>query len=94
MRPVPLELSFADTFATRSPEAYERLLMDVLAGDSTLFMRRDEVEAAWRWVDPIIEAWNGLSTAPEAYTAGSAGPAGAHRLIGRTGRTWHEEEQP
>ncbi|GAB3704153.1 glucose-6-phosphate dehydrogenase [Nocardiopsis oceani] len=94
LRPVPLELSFADTFATRSPEAYERLLMDVLAGDSTLFMRRDEVEAAWRWVDPIIEAWNGLSTAPEAYAAGSAGPAGAHRLIGRTGRTWHEEEQP
>jgi glucose-6-phosphate 1-dehydrogenase len=93
LRPVPLELSFADTFATRSPEAYERLLMDVLAGDSTLFMRRDEVEAAWRWVDPIIEAWNGLSTTPETYPAGSAGPAGAHRLIGRTGRTWHEEEQ-
>ncbi|WP_159941586.1 MULTISPECIES: glucose-6-phosphate dehydrogenase [unclassified Nocardiopsis] len=93
LRPVPLELSFADTFSTRSPEAYERLLMDVLAGDSTLFMRRDEVEAAWRWVDPVIEAWNGLSTTPETYPAGSAGPAGAHRLIGRTGRTWYEEER-
>ncbi|QUX29293.1 glucose-6-phosphate dehydrogenase [Nocardiopsis akebiae] len=94
LRPAPLELSFADTFATRSPEAYERLLTDVLAGDSTLFMRRDEVEAAWRWVDPVIEAWNGLSTTPETYPAGSAGPAGAHRLIGRTGRTWYEEERP
>ncbi|MFW6640646.1 glucose-6-phosphate dehydrogenase [Nocardiopsis algeriensis] len=94
LRPVPLELSFADTFATRSPEAYERLLTDVLAGDSTLFMRRDEVEAAWRWVDPVIEAWNGLSTGPETYPAGGVGPAGAHRLIGRTGRTWYEEEQP
>jgi glucose-6-phosphate 1-dehydrogenase len=93
LRPVPLELSFADTFATRSPEAYERLLMDVLAGDSTLFMRRDEVEAAWRWVDPIIEAWNSLGTAPETYPAGSSGPPGAQRLIGRTGSTWHEEEQ-
>ncbi|HJE58324.1 MAG TPA: glucose-6-phosphate dehydrogenase [Nocardiopsis listeri] len=93
LRPVPLELSFADTFATRSPEAYERLLMDVLAGDSTLFMRRDEVEAAWRWVDPIIQAWGDLGVAPEPYPAGSAGPAGADRLIGRTGRTWHEEER-
>ena len=94
LRPVPLELSFADTFATRSPEAYERLLMDVLAADPTLFMRRDEVEAAWRWVDPIIQAWDGLDTVPEPYPAGSAGPEGAHRLIGRTGRTWHEEEKP
>ncbi|WP_028648117.1 glucose-6-phosphate dehydrogenase [Nocardiopsis sp. CNT312] len=93
LRPVPLELSFADTFANRAPEAYERLLADVLAGDSTLFMRRDEVEAAWRWVDPIIEAWNGLHTSPETYPAGSPGPVGAHRLIGRTGRTWYEEEQ-
>ncbi|WP_017544342.1 glucose-6-phosphate dehydrogenase [Nocardiopsis prasina] len=93
LRPVPLELSFADTFATRSPEAYERLLMDVLAGDSTLFMRRDEVEAAWRWVDPVIEAWQGLDTPPETYPAGSSGPAGAQRLIGRSGSTWHEEEQ-
>ena len=94
LRSAPLELSFANTFATRSPEAYERLLTDVLAGDPTLFMRRDEVEAAWHWVDPVIEAWNGLSITPETYPAGSAGPAGAHRLIGRTGRTWYEEERP
>ncbi|CAM3863347.1 glucose-6-phosphate dehydrogenase [Nocardiopsis rhodophaea] len=90
LRPAPLELSFADTFAERSPDAYERLLMDVLAGNPTLFMRRDELEAAWRWVDPIIAAWDG--TAPEPYAPGSAGPAGAHHLIGRSGRTWHEEE--
>ncbi|MBE2998249.1 glucose-6-phosphate dehydrogenase [Nocardiopsis sp. HNM0947] len=93
LRPVPLKLSFADTFDTRSPEAYERLLADVLAGDPTLFVRRDEVEAAWRWVDPVIAAWTDHHTSPEIYPAGSAGPAGAHRLIGRNGRTWYEQEQ-
>lgn len=92
--PVPLRLSFADTFSTRSPEAYERLLADVLAGDPTLFVRRDEVEAAWRWVDPVIEAWTDRNTPPEIYPSGSAGPAGAHRLVGRNGRTWYEQEQP
>ena len=94
LRPVPLRLSFAETFPTRSPEAYERLLADVLAGDPTLFMRRDEVEAAWRWVDPVIEAWTDRNTPPEIYPSGSAGPAGAHRLVGRNGRTWYEQEQP
>ncbi|MET9782319.1 glucose-6-phosphate dehydrogenase [Nocardiopsis alba] len=94
LRPVPLELSFADTFATRSPEAYERLLRDVLAGDPTLFIRRDEVEAAWNWVDPIIRAWDELGPAPEPYPAGGPGPEGARRLVGSTGRTWHEEENP
>lgn len=94
LRAVPLQLSFADTFPTRSPEAYERLLADVLAGDPTLFVRRDEVEAAWRWVDPVIEAWTDRNIPPEIYPAGSAGPSGAHRLLGRNGRTWYEQEQP
>jgi glucose-6-phosphate 1-dehydrogenase len=91
-RPVPLGLSFADTFRTRVPEAYERLLMDVLAGNPTLFMRRDEVEAAWSWIDPIIATWESAGTLPEPYAAGTAGPAAAHDLLGRSGRAWHEED--
>ena len=57
LRHVPLDMSFADAFNVRNPDAYERLLMDVVRGNQTLFMRRDEVEAAWAWIDPILEAW-------------------------------------
>ncbi|MFG1877745.1 glucose-6-phosphate dehydrogenase [Sphaerisporangium sp. NPDC049003] len=93
-RPVPLSLSFADTFRTRVPEAYERLLMDVLSGNPTLFMRRDEVEAAWSWIDPIIATWESSAALPETYPAGTSGPAAAHELLGRSGRAWHEEDLP
>ncbi|MFC6080665.1 glucose-6-phosphate dehydrogenase [Sphaerisporangium aureirubrum] len=93
-RAVPLSLSFADTFRTRVPEAYERLLMDVLSGNPTLFMRRDEVEAAWRWIDPIIATWEADGAVPGPYTAGTTGPAAAHELLGRSGRAWHEEDLP
>ncbi|MEV6985854.1 glucose-6-phosphate dehydrogenase [Sphaerisporangium sp. NPDC051017] len=93
-RPVPLSLSFADTFRARVPEAYERLLMDVLAGNPTLFMRRDEVEAAWSWIDPIIATWESRDALPEPYTAGTSGPAAARELLGRSGRAWHEEDLP
>ncbi|GAA2392896.1 glucose-6-phosphate dehydrogenase [Nonomuraea africana] len=92
LKPVPLSLSFGKTFTTRVPEAYERLLTDVLAGNPTLFMRRDEVEAAWRWIDPILAAWESSADLPEPYPAGTTGPAGAHELLGRSGRAWHEEE--
>jgi len=88
---VPLDMSFARTFETRFPDAYERLLMDVVRGNATLFMRRDEVEAAWRWVDPIRAAWQRQGLAPRPYMAGSWGPAAATALIERDGRTWHEE---
>ncbi|MGP3935262.1 glucose-6-phosphate dehydrogenase [Nonomuraea sp. KM88] len=91
-KPVPLSLSFGETFTTRVPEAYERLLTDVLAGNPTLFMRRDEVEAAWRWIDPILHAWESQADVPEPYPAGTTGPAGAHELLGRSGRAWHEED--
>ncbi|WP_214317178.1 glucose-6-phosphate dehydrogenase [Nonomuraea sediminis] len=91
LKPVPLKLSFGETFTTRVPEAYERLLNDVLAGNPTLFMRRDEVEAAWRWIDPILAAWESSGDLPEPYAPGTAGPAGAHELLGRSGRAWHEE---
>ncbi|MFG3439589.1 glucose-6-phosphate dehydrogenase [Nonomuraea sp. NPDC047897] len=92
LKPVPLSLSFGKTFTARVPEAYERLLTDVLAGNPTLFMRRDEVEAAWRWIDPILAAWEASTDLPEPYPAGTAGPQGARELLGRSGRSWHEEE--
>ncbi len=88
---VPLDMSFAEAFGVEQPEAYERLLMDVVRGNPTLFMRRDEVEAAWKWIDPILAAWASLRDAPKAYTAGSWGPSAAVALIERDGRTWHED---
>jgi glucose-6-phosphate 1-dehydrogenase len=88
---VPLDMSFAKTFASPSPEAYERLLMDALRGNASLFMRRDEVEAAWRFIDPIREAWSHQSDGPRPYAAGTWGPAASIALIERDGRTWNEE---
>jgi glucose-6-phosphate 1-dehydrogenase len=76
LREVPLNLSFAQTFAERTPEAYERLLLDVIRGNQTLFMRRDELEAAWEVgrPDPRM-AGTCSSDAPQTYTAGTWGPA-------------------
>ena len=91
VRHVPLDMSFAEAFHERNPDAYERLLLDVIRGDQTLFMRRDEVEAAWRWIDPIREAWERAGTPPKPYTAGSWGPSASIALIERDGRTWQEE---
>jgi glucose-6-phosphate 1-dehydrogenase len=92
LREVPLDMSFASTFGvTRQPDAYERLLMDVVRGNPTLFMRRDEVEAAWRWVDPILAAWKASDEPPKPYTAGSWGPSASVALIERDGRTWNED---
>ncbi len=91
LRHVPLDMSFADAFDIRQPEAYERLLLDVIRGNQTLFMRRDEVEAAWAWIDPIREAWDAARIAPSAYTAGTWGPSASIALIERDGRTWHED---
>lgn len=88
---VPLDMSFAEAFAGPTPEAYERLLMDVIRGNATLFMRRDEVEAAWRWIDPIRDAWSVAVEPARAYVAGSWGPAASVALIERDGRTWNED---
>jgi glucose-6-phosphate 1-dehydrogenase len=88
---VPLDMSFANAFSARNPDAYERLLLDVVRGNATLFMRRDEVEAAWRWVDPIRQLWDDDREAPKGYTAGTWGPTAAIALIERDGRTWHED---
>ena len=85
-----LNLSFAETFKGPNPDAYERLLMDVIRGSQQLFMRRDEVEAAWMWADPILDAWSRSSQPMAGYSAGVWGPSSAVALIERDGRTWHE----
>ncbi|QXH51507.1 glucose-6-phosphate dehydrogenase [Pseudomonas fakonensis] len=90
LAPVELDLNLAQAFAqTRRWEAYERLLLDVLEGDSTLFMRRDEVEAAWAWIDPIVQGWEEHFQAPRPYPAGSNGPEQANSLLAHQGRKWH-----
>jgi len=91
LKHVPLDMSFAKAFAGLSIDAYERLLMDVVRGNATLFMRRDEVEAAWRFIDPIREAWAQIREPPRPYASGSWGPAASIALIERDGRTWNEE---
>jgi glucose-6-phosphate 1-dehydrogenase len=91
LSPTGLDISFEKTFGKRFPDAYERLLMDTVRGNPTLFMRRDEVEAAWAWVEPILEAWAARPDHPRPYPAGSWGPTAAIALIERDGRTWHEE---
>ena len=91
MQVAPLNLSFAETFKTRYPDGYERLVMDVVRGNPTLFMRRDEVESAWGWVESVIDAWESQAKAPQPYTAGTWGPSAAIALIERDGRTWYED---
>ena len=90
LRPVELELNSPEK-SPRKPEAYERLLLDVVRGNATLFMRRDEVEAAWKWADVILSAWDEGTVPMKHYSAGSEGPSGAIAMIERDGRSWHEE---
>jgi glucose-6-phosphate 1-dehydrogenase len=90
---VPLDMSFAEALGeegTDIPDAYERLIMDVIRGNQTLFMRGDEVEAAWAWADPIIEGWEARGDRPKGYDAGSSGPEDALMLLHRDGRRWRE----
>ncbi len=91
LRPVSLDLSFEETFGVQYPDAYERLLMEVLRGNPALFMRRDEVEAAWHWIDSIIDGWDSAKQKVETYVAGSWGPTGASSLLDRDGRAWQPE---
>jgi glucose-6-phosphate 1-dehydrogenase len=93
LRPVSLDLSFAETFGISYPDAYERLLMEVLRGNPALFMRRDEVESAWHWIDGIIEGWETSKQKVESYVAGSWGPTASSLLLDRDGRAWHTEDQ-
>ncbi|WP_027244775.1 glucose-6-phosphate dehydrogenase [Leisingera daeponensis] len=85
-----LDMTFADELpeSGRPQDAYERLIMDVIRGNQTLFMRGDEVEAAWAWADPIIAGWQDTGEAPQPYDSGSAGPDDSLLLIHRDGRRW------
>ena len=87
-----LDMSFSEsrTHGNNAPDSYERLLMDVVRGDQTLFMRRDEVEEAWKWIDPIILAWQASGERPESYDSGSSGPAGSIELMAESGRRWRD----
>lgn len=89
--PVDMDFRYGDAFKAPSPEAYERLLLDVMAGDTSLFMRRDAVEASWKWVTDILEGWNAFEPKwlPE-YPAGSWGPVEADRLIHTGGHHWRK----
>ncbi len=91
VKSMPLNLSYAESFTLRYPDAYERLLMDIVRGNLSLFMRREEVEAAWRWVDGLIEAWDESGYEPEAYPAGTDGPLSSAMMMDRDGRNWWKE---
>src|ERR1700716_1372598 len=90
IEPVKMDFHYGTSFGKASPEAYERLLLDAMSGDATLFARRDEVEEAWAFVDPIENAWAGKENAPPLfdYPAGSWGPEEADELLARDGRAW------
>ena len=90
--PRTLDLRYDTAFDVRTPDAYERLLTDVIRGDQTLFMRKDEVEAAWAFIDPIIQGWAAQGITPQRYGAGSWGPSQAVGLIERDGRSWVDPE--
>jgi glucose-6-phosphate 1-dehydrogenase len=90
LQPVELHLTDESRNNSDSYDAYERLLLDAINGDQTLFMRRDEVETAWRWIDTIIEAWENNGTPIKNYNAGTMGPGDATALTAVDGRSWYE----
>ncbi len=95
LSPMSLNLAFHNgggpRRGARRLDAYERLLMDVVRGRLALFVRRDELEAAWMWIEPILAGWDQVHEAPKPYTAGTWGPAASSALVGRDGCAWHEE---
>lgn len=90
LKSLPLNLSYAENFTTRYPDAYERLLMDVVRGNLSLFMRRDEVEAAWAWIDNLLACWKESELPLHTYAAGTQGPLQAAELMNKDGREWWE----
>ena len=90
LEPVKMDFHYATSFGKASPEAYERLLLDAMAGDATLFARRDEVEEAWRFIDHIEQAWHESGNPPEMaeFVAGSWGPREADDLLQQDGNQW------
>jgi glucose-6-phosphate 1-dehydrogenase len=91
LRSVPLDIAMPDAFSGKFKRiAYERLLLDLIEGDQTLFVRRDEVEAQWQWIDAIRETFHKDAITPKTYAAGSWGPSAAIALAERDGVSWHE----
>lgn len=89
MREVTMDFGYSHAFTEASPEAYERLILDVLLGDPPLFPGQREVELSWRILDPIEEAWRGAGP-PEPYLPGIWGPPSAERMLAETGRSWRQ----
>jgi len=93
LRKAPLQLSFSQAFGIeRVPDAYERLLLEVMQGNQYLFVRRDEIEHAWKWCDQLLNQWQEMNEAPLPYAAGSWGPETIDRLLATDGRVWHEHQ--
>jgi glucose-6-phosphate 1-dehydrogenase len=92
LSPVSLDLDFDKAFAENRVGAYERLLLEAIAGRLNLFVRSDEQEQAWRWVEPVLDAWQREATGPRPYAAGTWGPAAASALVARDGYAWSEEQ--
>ena len=90
IHPITMDFQFEETFGVELPEAYERLLLDVLRGDSTLFTRSDELEEAWRFVTPVLKHWESSQSKPEPYAAGTWGPERANQLLAQSGRAWRK----
>jgi glucose-6-phosphate 1-dehydrogenase len=89
VRDVLMDMSYGTSFLEETPDAYERLLLDAMVGDPTLFIRSDEVDQAWQIVDPVLQTWHGERSVPLAgYAAGTWGPKQAEHLIERDGRQW------
>lgn len=94
IHPVMMDFEYEDSFTFELPEAYERLLLDVLRGDSTLFTRSDELEAAWQFVTPVLEHWQNDGSGPLPYAGGSWGPDKAMELMTNDGREWRVPSLP
>jgi glucose-6-phosphate 1-dehydrogenase len=89
LSPVEMSFCYQDSFKAPAPEAYETLLLDVMRGDATLFMRADQIETAWSVITPILDVWEAVSPADfPNYQAGSWGPEAAEVLIAQDGRSW------
>ncbi len=92
IHPVRMDFEYDEAFSIELPEAYERLLLDVMRGDSTLFTRSDELEAAWHFVTPVLKAWEARDSPPHLYPAGTWGPHAADELLSRSGRQWRRPD--
>jgi glucose-6-phosphate 1-dehydrogenase len=93
LKPVSLNLNFSDTYGNFKSDAYKRLILDVAANNPALFIHRDEVDCAWRWIDPIIEQWQQSGITPDLYRAGSWGPSASKKLIEQDGRCWFNGDE-